>query len=435
MKAIKNQLKRLLILALLSLSGLANAQQKNLLYFDATANFERFASKDSIRYYLQKSKDAGVTDVIIDVKPISGEVLYPSKIAPVMKEWKGFKKNGKVDLLGTFLKEGHLMGLTVHATINIFSGGHNAFKRGIVYSDPKKSNWQSLNYTSAGLTPISEIKNKWSAMINPANPEVQQYELSILMELASMYPELDGIILDRVRYDSIESDFSPLSKSLFEKYAGLKVQHFPEDIFSYDINKKRIPGVHYKKWIEWRAKVIHDFFITARTALKGKYPKIQFGDYTGSWYPTYYEVGVNWASKDYDPSQHFDWATPAYKNFGYAEALDLYTTGSYYFEVDKKEAQNIDISKVNRIEAGQGTGKDDWYTVEGSAEMAMKLMKGKVPVYAGVYVEQYKKDEAQFVKALKMCRKKSDGVMVFDIVHVIEKNWWNSLKQGLTEAQ
>jgi hypothetical protein len=31
----------------------------------------------------QKSKEVGVTDVI--VKLISGEVLYPSKIAPVMK--------------------------------------------------------------------------------------------------------------------------------------------------------------------------------------------------------------------------------------------------------------------------------------------------------------------------------------------------------------
>lgn len=433
MRTTRNHLKLLFTLALCFLFGSAGAQQKNLLYFDATANFERFATKDSIRYYLQKSKDAGVTDVIIDIKPISGEVLYPSKIAPVMQEWRGFRKKDHTDLLATFLREGHQMGLRVHATINIFSGGHNAFKRGIVFSDPKKSDWQSLNYTPAGLTRISEIKNKWSAMINPANPQVQQYELSIIMELASMYPGLDGIILDRVRYDSIESDFSPLSKNLFESYAGIKVQNFPEDIFSYDQNKKRIPGVHYKKWIEWRAKVIHDFFYAARKALKSKYPKIQFGDYTGSWYPTYYEVGVNWASKDYDPAQQFDWATADYKNFGYAEALDLYTTGSYYFEVEKKEAQHIDLTKVSRIEAGQGKGKEDWYTVEGSAEMAMKLMKGKVPVYAGIYVEQYQKNASQFIKALKMCRKKSNGVMVFDIVHVIEKNWWKELKEGLND--
>ncbi|MNH47817.1 hypothetical protein D3C79_1112530 [compost metagenome] len=49
-------------------------------------------------------------------------------------------------------------------------------------------------------------------------------------------------------------------------------------------------------------------------------------------------------------------------------------------------------------------------------------------------MEQYKQDEAQFIKALKMCRKKSNGVMIFDIVHVIEKGWWEGLKTGLTEA-
>ena len=428
-----NRLKIILTCFLISVVVLAKGQQKNLLYFDATANYKRFAFKDSIVYYLQKSKDAGVTDIIVDVKPISGEVLYPSKIAPVMKEWRGFTKPGDFDMLHTFIAEGHKLGLSVHATINIFSGGHNEFRRGIVFSDKKKAKWQSLNYTAAGLTPISSIKTKWSAMINPANKEVQDYELSILLELAAMYPKLNGIILDRVRYDSIESDFSPLSQQLFEKYLGQKVKNFPADIYTYNADKKRVPGVHYKKWIEWRAKVIHDFFYTAKAALKSKNPQIKFGDYTGSWYPTYYEVGVNWASKDYDPSLKFDWATPAYKNFGYAEALDLYTTGSYYFEVEKSEAKNIDVSKVSRIEAGQGKGKEDWYTVQGSAEMAMKITKGKVPVYAGIYVEQYKKDEAQFVKALKMCRKTSDGVMVFDIVHVIEKNWWKSLKEGLTD--
>ncbi|MNT84085.1 hypothetical protein D3C72_2240530 [compost metagenome] len=66
--------------------------------------------------------------------------------------------------------------------------------------------------------------------------------------------------------------------------------------------------------------------------------------------------------------------------------------------------------------------------------MAMEITKGKVPVYAGIYVEQYKQDQAQFIKALKMCRKKSNGVMIFDIVHVIEKGWWEGLKTGLTEA-
>ena len=52
-----------------------------------------------------------------------------------------------------------------------------------------------------------------------------------------------------------------------------------------------------------------------REEVKAVNPKISFGTYTGAWYPSYYEVGVNFASREYDPSQKFDWATPQYKNY------------------------------------------------------------------------------------------------------------------------
>ena len=48
--------------------------------------------------------------------------------------------------------------------------------------------------------------------------------------------------------------------------------------------------------------------------------------YTGAWYPTYFEVG-------YDVSKDFSWATPDYKNYGFAELLDFYTNGNYYWNV------------------------------------------------------------------------------------------------------
>ena len=67
-------------------------------------------------------------------------------------------------------------------------------------------------------------------------------------------------------------------------------------------------------------------------------PDISFGTYTGAWYPSYYEVGVNFASKKYDPSEDFDWATSEYKNYGYAELMDLYTTGNYYTDITIEES-------------------------------------------------------------------------------------------------
>src|SRR5690606_25866698 len=111
--------------------------------------------------------------------------------------------------------------------------------------------------------------------------------------------------------------------------------------------------------------------------------------------------------------------------YGYADALDLFTTGNYYFEVDKSELIKDDGTAERTLESGLIVKKEDWYTVEGSAELVEKVVKGETPVYAGLYVEQYKDNPEQFIKALKMCRKKSQGSMIFDIVHIINYGWWD----------
>lgn len=407
---------------------------RNILWFDATANFDRFTNKDSITYYLEKSKDVGVTDIVVDVKPITGEVLYPSKIAPVMESWgdSGAKKDLSWDMLSYFLEEGHRLGLKVHASTNVFVAGHNYFDRGVVYEDSSKAHWQTLSLLPEGLVKITDQKSKYSAMINPVLEEVRNYEQSILKELVTLYPKLDGIILDRVRFDNLNADFSDSSKVAFEKYIGQSVERYPEDIFYFE-GKERKEGKLYKLWLEWRASIIHDFIYSTQEQLKSINPDIIFGDYTGSWYPLYFDVGVNFASKSYDPSTEFEWATQKYKNYGYADALDLFTTGNYYFEVEKSELMKDDGAAERTLESGLVVEKEDWYTVEGSAELVNRVVKGDAPVYAGLYVEQYKDHPEQFVKALKMCRQKSQGSMIFDIVHIINYGWWDELKRGLQD--
>ena len=56
-----------------------------LMWFDAEANFGRFNQKDSIDYYLQKIKSLGFTHALVDVRPITGVVLYDSKNAPLIE--------------------------------------------------------------------------------------------------------------------------------------------------------------------------------------------------------------------------------------------------------------------------------------------------------------------------------------------------------------
>lgn len=423
--------KKILLLLLIGIAGLqAAAQKKVMLWFDAHANFKRLSSADSIRFYLQKSKQVGVTDIVVDMKPITGFVLYKSRYAPYLHEWNGHKMPAGLNFLQTFIDEGHRLGLTVHASINVFSGGHNHFNKGIIYEDHPE--WQSINYLDTGLTKISDIKSKYSGMLNPANPEVQKYQLNILKELIRKHPGLDGVILDRVRYDGFEADFSPLSKKLFEKYIGQQLDNFPQDIYSYtkkDGKSVKTPGRFYKQWIEWRASVIYDFFVKARKTSKKANRQIIFGDYTGAWYPTYYEVGVNWASNQFEAAKEYNWATPKYQQYGYAELLDLYTTGCYYYEVTKEEVLQNNTYRAARTEAGMSTARSTIYSVEGSAERAMELTKGAAPLLGGLYVEQYEKNKDQFIRAMQMCIDKTNGVMIFDLVHIVQRNWWDAIQQ------
>ena len=58
-------------------------------------------------------------------------------------------------------------------------------------------------------------------------------------------------------------------------------------------------------------------------------------------------MGVKWASEQFDPARYFDWATPEYRNTGYADLLDIYMTGLYYTLVTKAEVDKANGAAVS----------------------------------------------------------------------------------------
>lgn len=435
-------IKYLFVLALLFLfpntsnaKEISSSETRRLMWVDATANIQRFNNKDTIDFYLTKLKELGFTDVVIDVRPISGHVLYDSNIAPKLKKWRGDTITYTFDYLGYYIEKGDKLGLKIQASLNTFVAGHNYFDKGIIYEEGK-TDWATQVYTIDGkIIPITEEKNKYSTMVNPINQEFQNYMLDILKEVAQKYPNLDGIILDRVRYDGFTADFSDLSREKFEEYLGVKLENFPEDIYEWRKDEHGIDfphkGKYYLQWFQWRSQNIYDFMATARKTVKSVNPNISFGSYTGAWYPTYFEVGVNFASKEYDPSKDFDWATPAYRNTGYAELLDLFTIGNYYTTITKEEymKENPQIQNETDLQAQSSI----WYCVEGSNENVRKIM-GDNKFLGGILADQFYKNQEGLTESIKMNLKGSDGLMIFDIVHIINKNMWDAVEKGMREA-
>ena len=57
------------------------------IWIDAAANFPRYAnSQENIKEDLQKVKDAGFTDIVVDVRPSMGDVLYQTNVTEPIKK-------------------------------------------------------------------------------------------------------------------------------------------------------------------------------------------------------------------------------------------------------------------------------------------------------------------------------------------------------------
>lgn len=530
--------------------------QGRLMWIDATANLvhtvrttagreeeEDFTTTLSgVQEIVQRCKAAHVNTLVVDVKPLSGQVVYPSKVAPRLRSWKG-RSVPDFDVLGAFVAEGHKAGLQVDASINVLSEGHKYYSVGPAYQHP---DWQSIVYTvdrgmvavddarlsvrvegepddparppilsdnssllgtestnamvgleavkrtgnvvtsepeaaighqltvvldsdnrtvgvvdgallgddpliapeGGHLVPVTaEADRQWvaahlhpgsairfdartarlpiaqapservSCFVNPLVPAARQHELDLVREIVSSY-DVDGLVLDRCRYSNLYNDFSDTTRTAFERWLGHAVGQWPQDIFAFsqapgqDIQR----GPLFKPWLEFRAQVIHDFAEDVASTARSVKPGITLGTYVGSWYPQYYEVGVNWGSEK--THLHYSWFTPHYPQTGYAELFDWVCTGCYYPQATPEDAARVGLS-------GQGS-------VQYAAELSNRAVANGAFVYAGVNAPDYAARPDAFIRALEAGARQTQGWMIFDLTYIEQYNWWPLLDAAMS---
>ncbi len=256
--------------------------------------------------------------------------------------------------------------------------------------------------------------------VNPINTPVQDRILRIIREIMDTYP-VEGIILDRVRYDNFQIDFSAESRHAFETWLGQKVERFPADIYELPdpfIGGELKKGEFFKQWIEWRAVTIRDFIKRIRSTVDESDKEILLGDYVGGWYPEYWQVGVNWASPHYDPSLEFGWATETYKDTGYAHLLDFLSPGLYYSYITTAEAEQ--------------NGLADYYSIEGGIDLVKRVVADSTRVITGLYYPNLY-DKERFRTAVRMSLSRTDGVMIFSHHYFVTHNRWDVLNFSIQD--
>lgn len=518
----------------------ARGLEARLLWMDLSANLARLDTPEEVAEIVRKAREAGFNTLIVSVKNHTGFVAYRSRLAPHVSQaqritaWN-YMPDGVIeyryadypadyDLLQTVVDAARREGLTVLASINVFTEGSTAHQEGPAFQHP---DWQTVYYdvyrvatapngstrridafngtryenylvvytpdqynvaptnrwgadvvvesgivtaildravtdepapaippggyvlsghgtartwilenlrvgdrvdidqTRVEMTPAAQYTSSIATFVNPAHPEVREYELGLIRELITNY-DIDGITLDYARYSNVYADFSDLSRQQFEAYIGQPVANWPEDIFQVTFagNTKRIvPGPLFTRWIEWRAKNIYDFFAEAEQVVRSVKPDALFTAYVGSWYPIYYHEGVNWAANTYIPP--YDWASADYHKYGYATLVDFLMTGLYYSDITKEEALAHGGSSI--------------YSVEGAAELSIEVTDGGTLVYGSIYAEMHappgairsRPDPTDFKRAVRMAADETHGVMVFDLVHLEPGfyDWWDAVAE------
>ena len=72
------------------------------------------------RYWLDRTVEAGFNRIVVDVKPVEGDVLYKSDFMPELVDFRGTKVDRTWDYLQVFLDEAAKRNLRVTVSTTIF---------------------------------------------------------------------------------------------------------------------------------------------------------------------------------------------------------------------------------------------------------------------------------------------------------------------------
>ncbi|MFZ4509227.1 MAG: family 10 glycosylhydrolase, partial [Fimbriimonas sp.] len=148
------------------------AKQRNLqariLWIDCTANIERYNSPEKIESLLDNVANAGFNTIVFDIKPISGQVVYPSKFAPKLKEWRGRILPESFDPVRPMVEGAKRRGLFIAASLNAFSEGHQMFTAGPGYGKPEQ---QTILYEPVNVLRDGNASFEIASKLNTLEPD------------------------------------------------------------------------------------------------------------------------------------------------------------------------------------------------------------------------------------------------------------------------
>lgn len=385
-----------------------------IMWIDQYANAKNLNTVEKVEKMVATAKNAGVTAFAFDVKGPEGYASYKKATltnVPYLTETISPSKavEMEIDFLEEMIKASHAAGIKLYASFNFFTEGNLATGDSAINIYENHRDWAEVFQApedKGELKSVLDSGRKGTLIfVNPANEEVRKFQLDRVEEVLQNY-DVDGVVMDRCRYDNQYADFSDISKTKFEEYLatqGKTLENWPADVYKINVDGTMTTGSLYNEWLTFRSGVIGDFAAELRELVdeyegkKGK--EILLSSYVGSWYEVYYQNGVNWADESFIYNERLNFPTPnlytpEYRNTSYVDSIEFLMIGCYY-------DTEPEIAK---------------YTTLGNI-----LTNGKIPLISSIDItNSLKTPELQRI-GFQAAYRNSEGAMIFDLCNV---NWY-----------
>jgi uncharacterized lipoprotein YddW (UPF0748 family) len=182
----------------------------------------------------------------------SGTVFYASRIAPRAPCYERF------DALSETIHEAHRFGIRVRAWMPQFHDQMAARAH---------PDWQMRSLQKGRVLPYTGRRDE-EYFLNPLNPAARDYQRSLIEEVTRGY-DVDGIVLDWVRFDDYNMDLGDETRTTFKAFAGF-------DPLTIDFSRN---NPRRAQWNAWRATQIADHVKRLRAVVDGIKPGLELGAY------------------------------------------------------------------------------------------------------------------------------------------------------------
>lgn len=173
------------------------------------------SSSDEIDKLIEYSKEAGINVLFVQVY-FGGMSWFPSEIADPEPYNRCLKSCGE-DPLALLIRKAHGAGIEVHAWMNMLSLGQNKDAPLL-----KKYGPEILTRNLKKKSSLSDYKIDDQFFLEPGDPRVARDLIKLVEEVLTVYPELNGVQFDYIRYPDMEPfyGYTEVNMERFKKSTG-----------------------------------------------------------------------------------------------------------------------------------------------------------------------------------------------------------------------